>query len=118
MTILHKIIAGFALLLVLLLGIVAVNFTNTRSITDKLFTITEESAPLSQAASELYVHILRANQALLAGLASTDIAAVQQQATPLQESITQFDALLQEIPRYAGDRQSLLSSLEQQRQQA
>ncbi|MDH2432546.1 methyl-accepting chemotaxis protein [Pokkaliibacter sp. MBI-7] len=117
MTILHKIIAGFALLLVLLLGIVAVNFTNTRSITDKLFTITEESAPLSQAASELYVHILRANQALLAGLASTDIAAVQQQATPLQESITQFDALLQEIPRYAGDRQSLLSSLEQQRQQ-
>ncbi|PXF31552.1 hypothetical protein WH50_09305 [Pokkaliibacter plantistimulans] len=68
MTILHKIIAGFALLLVL--GIVAVNFTNTRSITDKLFTITEESAPLSQAASELYVHILRANQALLAGLAS------------------------------------------------
>lgn len=78
MKILHKIIAGFVLLL-LLLAIVAVNYNNTRVINDRLFIITEESAPLSQAASELYVQILRANEKVLGALASTDAAQTAKQ---------------------------------------
>lgn len=79
MKILHKIIAGFVLLLLLLLAIVAVNYNNTRVINDRLFIITEESAPLSQAASELYVQILQANEKVLGALASTDAAQTAKQ---------------------------------------
>ncbi|MGL5287636.1 MAG: HAMP domain-containing protein, partial [Aeromonas sp.] len=112
MKILHKIIAGFALLLLLLLAIVAVNFNNTRIVTDRLFTITEESAPLSQAASDLYVHLLRANEVLLSALASKQSDDVKAREPKFAENIGKFSALLSDIPRYVNGRQGLLDNIQ------
>ena len=116
MKILHKIIAGFVLLLLLLLAIVAVNYNNTRVINDRLFIITEESAPLSQAASELYVQILQANEKVLVALASTDAAQTAKQLEPFAEAIQKFRTQLQQASRYVGQRQQLQATLKQQEQ--
>ncbi|WP_413038767.1 hypothetical protein [Pseudomonas amygdali] len=65
MTILQRVIGGFAVLVVLLLAMAGISYQSTHSISDRISIITGQSAPLSRAASELYVHVLRANQALL-----------------------------------------------------
>ncbi|WP_409421617.1 methyl-accepting chemotaxis protein [Pseudaeromonas sp. ZJS20] len=116
MKILHKIIAGFVLLLLLLLAIVAVNYHNTRLINDRLFIITEESAPLSQAASELYVQLLRANEKVLAALASTDAEGTAQQNQPFADAMDKFRAQLQQTSRFIGQNQSLRETLNRQEQ--
>jgi methyl-accepting chemotaxis protein len=116
MTILQRVIGGFALLLVLLLTIVGISYQSTRSINDRLSIITDQSAPLSQAASELYVHILRANQALLAVLISRNGQQIAEGKKPFDESLAQFNALLGTIPRYIGDRPELKANLAQERE--
>lgn len=45
MTILQRVVGGFGLLLLVLLGIVAVSYRSTSSIQDRLAVITDQSAP-------------------------------------------------------------------------
>ncbi len=116
MTILQRVIGGFAVLVLLLLAMAGISYQNTRSISDRLTVITGQSAPLSRAASELYVYILRANQALLANLINDDLAQIDAGQQPFDDSIRQFNDLLGRTEAYIGDRDELRSSLAQQRQ--
>ncbi|WP_409440434.1 MULTISPECIES: hypothetical protein [unclassified Pseudomonas] len=116
MTILQRVIGGFALLLVLLLSIVGISYQSTHSISDRLSIITGQSAPLSQAASELNVHILRANQAVLAVLISRDGQQIAEGKKPFDDSLGRFNELLGTTVRYIDDRPELKENLTQQRE--
>ncbi|WP_248767085.1 methyl-accepting chemotaxis protein [Pseudomonas sp. MWU12-2345] len=116
MTILQRVIGGFAVLLVVLLTMVGISYQSTHSISERLTIITGQSAPLSRAASELYVHILRANQALLAVLISNDPKQIDDGKQPFNDSLVRFTQLLESIPTYIGDHPQLRDSLTQQRQ--
>ncbi|MCU1742009.1 methyl-accepting chemotaxis protein [Pseudomonas sp. 20S_6.2_Bac1] len=116
MTILQRVIGGFALLLVVLLTMVGISYQSTHSISERLTIITGQSAPLSRAASELYVHILRANQALLAVLISNDPKQIDDGKQPFNDSLARFTQLLESIPSYIGDHPQLRDNLAQQRQ--
>lgn len=116
MTILQRVIGGFAVLVLLLLTMAGVSYQSTHSISERLSIITGQSAPLSRAASELYVHILRANQALLAMLISNDLKQIDAGKQPFTDSITQFNHLLDSTAVYVVDRDELKASLAQQRQ--
>ena len=116
MTILQRVIGGFALLLVVLLTMVGISYQSTHSISERLTIITGQSAPLSRAASELYVHILRANQALLAVLISNDPKQIDDGKQPFNDSLARFTQLLESIPTYIGDHPQLRDNLAQQRQ--
>ncbi|ELQ18316.1 putative methyl-accepting chemotaxis protein [Pseudomonas fluorescens BRIP34879] len=117
MTILQRVIGGFAVLVLLLLIMAGISYQNTQSISSRLSTITGQSAPLSRAASELYVHILRANQALLAIQISTDPKQIEDGKRPFTESITLFNQLLDSTLAYTGEHEALRANLAQQRQQ-
>ena len=117
MTILQRVIGGFAVLVLLILIMAGISYQNTQSISSRLSIITGQSAPLSRAASELYVHILRANQALLAIQISTDPKQIEDGKRPFTDSITQFNKLLDSTAAYTGDHDELRASLAQQRQQ-
>ncbi|MBY8945787.1 HAMP domain-containing protein [Pseudomonas sp. SH10-3B] len=117
MTILQRVIGGFAVLVLLLLVMAGISYQNTQSISSRLNIITGESAPLSRAASELYVHILRANQALLAIQISTDPKQIEDGKRPFTESIAQFNQLLDSTVAYTGEHEALRANLAQQRQQ-
>ena len=117
MTILQRVIGGFAVLVLLILIMAGISYQNTQSISSRLSIITGESAPLSRAASELYVHILRANQALLAIQISTDPKQIEDGKQPFTDSVAQFNKLLDNTAAYAGDHDKLRASLAQQRQQ-
>lgn len=117
MTILQRVIGGFAVLVLLLLVMAGISYQNTQSISSRLNIITGESAPLSRAASELYVHILRANQALLALQISTDPKQIEDGKRPFTESIAQFNQLLDSTVAYTGEHEALRANLAQQRQQ-
>ncbi|TWI57471.1 methyl-accepting chemotaxis protein [Pseudomonas duriflava] len=116
MTILQRVVGGFALLLILLLAIVGISYQSTTSINNRLAIITGQSAPLSQAASELYVHILRANQAMQTVLIEKDVATFTNEKKPFEESLERFGDLLKTIPGYLGDNPALGANLAQQRQ--
>ncbi|MBV6749222.1 methyl-accepting chemotaxis protein [Pseudomonas chlororaphis] len=116
MTILQRVIGGFAVLLVVLLTMVGISYQSTHSISERLTIITGQSAPLSRAASELYVHILRANQALLAVLISNDPKQIDDGKQPFNDSLARFTQLLESIPTYIGDHPQLRDNLAQQRQ--
>jgi len=116
MTILQRVIGGFAVLLVVLLTMVGISYQSTHSISERLTIITGQSAPLSRAASELYVHILRANQALLAVLISNDPKQIDDGKRPFNDSLVRFTQLLESIPTYIGDHPQLRDNLAQQRQ--
>jgi methyl-accepting chemotaxis protein len=116
MTILQRVIGGFAVLVLLLLTMAGVSYQSTHSISERLGIITGQSAPLSRAASELYVHILRANQALLAMLISTDVKQIDAGKQAFTDSITQFNRLLDSTAVYVVDRDELKAGLAQQRQ--
>ncbi|MGA8133083.1 MAG: methyl-accepting chemotaxis protein [Pseudomonas gingeri] len=116
MTILQRVIGGFAVLLVVLLTMVGISYQSTHSISERLTIITGQSAPLSRAASELYVHILRANQALLAVLISNDPKQIDDGKQPFNDSLVRFTQLLESIPTYIGDHPQLRDNLTQQRQ--
>src|SRR5450830_83183 len=116
MTILQRVIGGFAVLLVVLLTMVGISYQSTHSISERLTIITGQSAPLSRAASELYVHILRANQALLAVLISNDPKQIDDGKQPFNDSLARFTQLLESIPSYIGDHPQLRDNLAQQRQ--
>ncbi|OBS36261.1 methyl-accepting chemotaxis protein [Pseudomonas syringae] len=116
MTILQRVIGGFAVLVVLLLAMVGISYQSTHSISDRISVITGQSAPLSRAASELYVHVLRANQALLGVLVSTDPKQIDDGKQPFNESMTRFNQLLDSTPAYIGDHAELRDNLNQQRQ--
>ena len=116
MTILQRVIGGFAVLLVVLLTMVGISYQSTHSISERLTIITGQSAPLSRAASELYVHILRANQALLAVLISNDPKQIDDGKQPFNDSLVRFTQLLESIPTYIGDHPQLRDNLAQQRQ--
>ncbi|ROL69098.1 methyl-accepting chemotaxis protein [Pseudomonas chlororaphis] len=116
MTILQRVIGGFAVLVLLLLAMVGISYQSTHSISDRLTIITGQSAPLSRAASELYVHILRANQALLAILISQEPAQIDAGKAPFNESLARFNQLLDSIPAYIGERPELQANLAQERQ--
>ncbi|NWA24971.1 methyl-accepting chemotaxis protein [Pseudomonas gingeri] len=116
MTILQRVIGGFAVLLVVLLTMVGISYRSTHSISERLTIITGQSAPLSRAASELYVHILRANQALLAVLISNDPKQIDDGKQPFNDSLVRFTQLLESIPTYIGDHPQLRDNLAQQRQ--
>ena len=117
MTILQRVIGGFAVLVLLLLIMAGISYQNTQSISSRLTIITGQSAPLSRAASELYVHILRANQALLAIQISTDPKQIEDGKPPFTESIAQFNQLLDSTVAYTGEHEALRTNLAQQRQQ-
>jgi len=117
MTILQRVIGGFAVLVLLLLIMAGISYQNTQSISSRLTIITGQSAPLSRAASELYVHILRANQALLAIQISTDPKQIEDGKRPFTESIAQFNQLLDSTAAYTGEHEALRANLAQQRQQ-
>ncbi|AZE94235.1 Methyl-accepting chemotaxis sensor/transducer protein [Pseudomonas orientalis] len=117
MTILQRVIGGFAVLVLLLLIMAGISYQNTQSIGSRLSIITGQSAPLSRAASELYVHILRANQALLAIQISTDPKQIEDGKQPFTESIAQFTQLLDSTAAYTGEHEALRANLAQQRQQ-
>ncbi|KQQ60035.1 chemotaxis protein [Pseudomonas sp. Leaf127] len=116
MTILQRVIGGFAVLVLLLLAMAGLSYQNTRSISDRLTVITGQSAPLSRAASELYVYILRAHQALLANLINDNLAQIDAGQQPFDDSIRQFNELLGRTDAYIGDRDELRASLAQERQ--
>jgi len=117
MTILQRVIGGFAVLVLLLLIMAGISYQNTQSISSRLTIITGQSAPLSRAASELYVHILRANQALLAIQISTDPKQIEDGKRPFTESIAQFNQLLDSTVAYTGEHEALRANLAQQRQE-
>ncbi|KAE9653517.1 HAMP domain-containing protein [Pseudomonas fluorescens] len=116
MTILQRVIGGFAVLVLLLLTMAGISYQSTHSISERLGIITGQSAPLSRAASELYVHILRANQALLAILISNDLKQIDAGKQPFTDSVDQFNRLLESTAVYVVDRDELKASLAQQRQ--
>jgi methyl-accepting chemotaxis protein len=116
MTILQRVIGGFAVLVMLLLTMAGLSYQSTQSISDRLTIITGQSAPLSRAASELYVHILRANQTLLAVLISDDPKQIDEGKQPFNDSLARFNQLLEGIPAYMGDRPLLRDNLAQERQ--
>ena len=116
MTILQRVIGGFAVLVLLLLTMVGISYQSSHSISDRLSIITGQSAPLSRAASELYVHILRANQALLGILISNQPKQIDDGKPPFNDSLTRFGQLLDSIPAYIGDRAQLRDNLALQRQ--
>lgn len=116
MTILQRVIGGFAVLVLLLLTMAGISYQSTHSISERLGIITGQSAPLSRAASELYVHILRANQALLAILISNDLKQIDAGKQPFTDSLNQFNRLLESTAVYVVDRDELKASLAQQRQ--
>ncbi|WP_017528362.1 methyl-accepting chemotaxis protein [Pseudomonas fluorescens] len=117
MTILQRVIGGFAVLVLLLLIMAGISYQNTQSIGSRLTIITGQSAPLSRAASELYVHILRANQALLAIQISADPKQIEDGKRPFTESVAQFNQLLDSTLAYTGEHEALRANLAQQRQQ-
>ena len=117
MTILQRVIGGFAVLVLLILIMAGISYQNTQSISSRLSIITGQSAPLSRAASELYVHILRANQALLAIQISADPKQIEEGKPRFTDSIAQFNKLLDSTAAYTGDHDALRASLAQQRQQ-
>nr|WP_024642588.1 methyl-accepting chemotaxis protein [Pseudomonas syringae] len=116
MTILQRVIGGFAVLVLLLLAMAGISYQSTHSISDRISVITGQSAPLSRAGSELYVHVLRANQALLGILVSTDPKQIDDGKQPFNDSMTRFNQLLDSTPAYIGDRAELRDNLNQQRQ--
>ncbi|MDU8620985.1 methyl-accepting chemotaxis protein [Pseudomonas syringae] len=116
MTILQRVIGGFAVLVVLLLAMAGISYQSTYSISDRISVITGQSAPLSRAASELYVHVLRANQALLGILVSNDPRQIDDGKQPFNDSMARFNQLLDSTPAYIGDRSELRDNLNQQRQ--
>ncbi|MCK9691032.1 methyl-accepting chemotaxis protein [Pseudomonas syringae] len=116
MTILQRVIGGFAVLVVLLLAMAGISYQSTHSISDRISVITGQSAPLSRAASELYVHVLRANQALLGILVSNDPRQIDDGKQPFNDSMARFNQLLDSTPAYIGDRSELRDNLNQQRQ--
>ncbi|KPX83270.1 Methyl-accepting chemotaxis protein [Pseudomonas amygdali pv. mori] len=116
MTILQRVIGGFAVLVVLLLAMAGISYQSTHSISDRISIITGQSAPLSRAASELYVHVLRANQALLGILVSNDSKQIDDGKQPFNDSMARFNQLLDSTPAYIGDRAELRDNLNQQRQ--
>ena len=114
MTILQRVVAGIALLVLLLLGIVAVSFNSTQSIHERLTVITEQSAPLGQAVGEINVQLLGANQTLLGLLAETDAAAIATREQQFQQQFADYLQLHQRLPALLRDHDQLTQALDQE----
>ena len=114
MTILQRVVGGIALLVFLLLGIVAVSFNSTQSIHERLMVITEQSAPLGQAVSEINVQLLGANQTLLGLLAETDAAAIATREKQFQQQFADYLQLHQRLPALLRDHDQLTQALDQE----
>ena len=116
MTILQRVVGGFGLLLLVLLGIVAVSYRSTSSIQERLAVITDQSAPLGRATSELSVRILSANQAILSLLAAKDEAQVMTFLKTFDEQIKRYDEALGQIPALLEGYPQLAATLQQERE--
>ncbi|MBB2895289.1 methyl-accepting chemotaxis protein [Pseudomonas sp. AS2.8] len=114
MTLLQRVVGGIALLVLLLLGIVAVSFTSTQSIHERLAVITEQSAPLGQAVSEINVQLLGANQTLLSLLAETDSAPIATHEKQFQQQFADYLQLHQRLPALLRDHDQLTQALDQE----
>lgn len=116
MTILQRVIGGIFLLLLLLIGIAAVSLHSTDSMHDRLSVITEQSAPLGQAASELNSRLLSANQAVLSIIAQTDSVQIARDQKIFDDHLLQYQHALDELPRLIGSHQDLAGTLIQERE--
>ncbi|QNR00064.1 chemotaxis protein [Pseudomonas oryzihabitans] len=114
MTLLQRVVGGIALLVLLLLGIVAVSFTSTQSIHERLAVITEQSAPLGQAVGEINVQLLGANQTLLSLLAETDSAPIATHEQQFQQQFADYLQLHQRLPALLRGHDPLIQALAQE----
>nr|WP_273805893.1 MULTISPECIES: methyl-accepting chemotaxis protein [unclassified Pseudomonas] len=114
MTLLQRVVGGIALLVLLLLGIVAVSFTSTQSIHERLAVITEQSAPLGQAVGEINVQLLGANQTLLSLLAETDSAPIATHEKQFQQQFADYLQLHQRLPALLRGHDQLTQALAQE----
>ncbi|WP_122341811.1 HAMP domain-containing protein [Pseudomonas caricapapayae] len=116
MTILQRVIGGIAVLVLLLLGIVVVSFSSTRSIHDRLTVITEQSAPLGQAISEINVQLLSANQTLLSLLAETDAAQIDKGQQLFGQQLIKYQQMHEQLPALLAGHAELAKAFDQERQ--
>jgi len=116
MTLLQRVVGGIALLMLLLLGIVAVSFNSTQSIHERLTVITDQSAPLGQAVSEINVQLLGANQTLLGLLAETDSAQIATREQQFKQQFADYLKLHQRLPTLLRDHDQLAKGLDQEQQ--
>ena len=115
LSIVQRITAGFALLLVLLLALAGISYLQTSLIHDKLLRVTEQATPLAATASRLQEALLQSNQAVWQHSASweaNDLTSARQRFT---QGKSQFADLLKQLSTFElGNNQQPLSALGQE----
>ena len=115
LSIVQRISAGFALLLLLLLALAGISYLQTASIHQKLLQVTEQATPMAFTASALQDALQEANRSVWQHASSHDNQALTASRQAFVSSQAQFNALQQKLSRFElGSEASQLTQLQQQ----
>mgnify|MGYP001157955154 FL=1 len=115
LSIVQRISAGFALLLLLLLALAGISYLQTASIHQKLLQVTEQATPMAFTASALQDALQEANRSVWLHASSHDNQALTASRQAFVSSQAQFNALQQKLSRFElGSEASQLTQLQQQ----
>lgn len=99
MTIVQRIIGGFAILLLALLTLVTVSYFSVSQIQDDLSNVTDETLPVSQHANDVKINILQQNQSVMSIFSTTSPQVVDQLESEFKNFDKKVAETLAQIPQ-------------------
>ena len=118
LSIVQRISAGFALLLLLLLALAGISYLQTASIHQKLLQVTEQATPMAFAASALQDALQQANRSVWQHASSREPQALASAKQAFQKSRQAYAASQERLARFnLGSDSNRLVQLQQQSEQ-
>ncbi|WP_305857515.1 methyl-accepting chemotaxis protein [Balneatrix alpica] len=111
----QRIVAGFALLLILLLAVGLSGYQSTEAINTKLQLVTDETNPLTQGAQQQVISMLQANKALQYFLVSEARERLDQEMAQFEADITRYQQTIDALEPFLAERPALAAQLDQAR---
>jgi methyl-accepting chemotaxis protein len=109
MSLVQRVVAGFLVLLLALLTLVAVSYFSVSQIQTDLSQVTEETLPVSQSANDVKINILQQNQNVMSIFSTTSTAVVDQLEAEFKAFDTKVTETLSTIPTSVINNNSVLS---------
>lgn len=98
MSLVQRVVAGFLVLLLALLTLVAVSYFSVSQIQDDLSQVTDETLPLSQSANDVKINILQQNQNVMSIFSTTSTTVVDQLEAEFKAFDNKVNETLNTIP--------------------
>jgi methyl-accepting chemotaxis protein len=98
MSLVQRVVAGFLVLLLALLTLVAVSYFSVSQIQGDLSQVTDETLPVSQSANDVKINILQQNQNVMSIFSTTSTAVVDQLETEFNVFDKKVSETLATIP--------------------